>query len=421
MQRTPPATLRELIGVFGKIGLLSFGGPAAQIALLQREIVHERKWLEDDQFLKGLGFCMMLPGPEAMQLATYAGWTQRGIIGGGIAGGLFLLPGACVIAGLCALYIVYGTNPEVQGAFLGIKAAVLAIVLQAVWRLSRRALSRRSDIVLAVLAFLMLTSLDVPFPLVIASAAVWGLLHRASSTPSNPVKADLSNALKTLAIWGGLSLLPLVVFWLAGHDMLFELARFFGQLALTSFGGAYAALAYMTQTVVTTQGWLSADQMIDALGLAETTPGPLILVTQFVGHLAGYGAGGWMLWATAGITALWMTFMPCFLWIFLGAPYLDVLMSRPRLASALRSITAAVVGVMASLALWFGLNVLFDTLIRTGIGPATLLWPQLSSISLPALACLGISSALLWLRGWPVPMVLLLSALLATALGWRLA
>ncbi|MGX9354191.1 chromate efflux transporter [Roseobacteraceae bacterium S113] len=385
-------TSAELTSVFARIGVLSFGGPAAQIGLLQRETVDSRGWIDEASFLRGLSFCMMLPGPEAMQLATYIGWRIQGIRGGLIAGGLFVLPGAMVIAALSALYISFGTVPAVQTAFVGIQAAVLAVVSAAVIRLARKALNGPGAIFLACLAFIALFALSVPFPAVIAAAALWGLSRPVAPDAALPPAITFQrNTLTITSLCLVLWLLPLVGLWAAGGGLLFELARFFGQLALTTFGGAYAVLAYMTQTVVQAQGWLSADQMIDALGLAETTPGPLILVTQFVGHLAGHGQGGWALWLAAGAITLWMTFVPCFLWIFAGAPYLEALMARPRLARALGAISAAVVGVMASLALWFALNVLFDELALAHFGPARLLVPNPTSAVPAAWLCFGLA------------------------------
>jgi chromate transporter len=415
-------SLSELFRSFLHIGLVSFGGPAAQIALLQRETVERRGWLDDDGFLRGLSFCMLLPGPEAMQLATYVGWRARGTLGGLIAGGLFVLPGAVVIAALSALYIAYGTQPQVQSAFVGIKAAVLAIVIAALARLARKALHGPLAWSLAIAAFVALFALSVPFPLVILAAGLVGALTAAPDAGSRPPWPARGGTARVVALWGGLWAVPLAALWLAQAEMLFELALFFGQLAITTFGGAYAVLAYMTQTVVQAQGWVTEGQMIDALGLAETTPGPLILVTQFVGHLAGHGAGGWALWLAAGLVTLWMTFVPCFLWIFAGAPYLEAIMARPRLGAALAAISAAVAGVMASLSLWFGVHVLFGVVRETALGPAllpvTLPLPAPASLDPVALACLALACGLLWGRNWPVPAVL--GACVLAALGLSL-
>ena len=414
----PVVSQGDLWQAFGRIGLLSFGGPAAQIALMQREIVDDRKWIDQESFLRGLGFCMLLPGPEAMQLATYIGWRLQGVVGGLFAGGLFVLPGAFVIALLSAIYISFGTEPLVQSAFLGIKAAVLAIVLGALIKLSKKALEGTVSIILAGTAFVALFVFGLPFPLVVLAAGVFGAVTSATSNAALPsLQSNHGHLLRTTLTWGGLWALPLVALALTGQGLLFDLALFFGQLAITTFGGAYAVLAYMTQEIVQNQAWITADQMIDALGLAETTPGPLILVTQFVGHLAGFGQAGWGLWFAAGIVTLWMTFIPCFLWIFAGAPYLEALTARPRIASALKAITAAIVGVMANLALWFALNVLFDDVREVFVvANAAVPVPDLLSLNLVTLACFGVAVfGLIW-RAWSVPLVLAGCACFALAL-----
>jgi len=389
MRQTP--TYAELIHVFGRIGLLSFGGPAAQIALMQRELVEEHDWLDQGQFLRALSFCMLLPGPEAMQLATYAGWRLRGTGGGLIAGGLFVLPGALVIFALALAYASYGQLPVVQALFLGIKAAVVVIVLMALRGLAARALRGRMDVVIAGLSFAAIFLLQLPFPLIIALAALWGYVTSTvqDTTTPKPASVPLRQTVSTAAVWLALWLVPLTLLvWLEG-GLLADLALFFSTLAVVTFGGAYAVLAYMTQAVVTDFGWLSTAQMIDALGLAETTPGPLILVTQFVGILAGIAQGGAGLGIMAGIVTLWMTFTPCFLWIFTGASYIDALSHRPRLRGALASITAAVVGVILNLSLWFALHVIFADVSLTRFGPLPV-WDsfQWQAAALTALALL---------------------------------
>jgi chromate transporter len=316
---------------------------------------------------------MLLPGPEAMQLATYAGWRLRGVPGGLIAGGLFVAPGAVVIGGLAAGYIAFGEVPLVQAVFSGVQAAVVAIVLQALLRLGGKALRGPGDWAVAALAFAAIFAFGLPFPAILAAAALWGAwAARDDAAGPAPPPGARPRTLATVTLWGALWAAPLVPLWLAGADFLTDLALFFGWLALVTFGGAYAVLAYMTQAVVGEFGWLTTAQMIDALGLAETTPGPLILVTQFVGHLAGHAQGGWALGLLAGLLVLWMTFVPCFLWIFAGAPYVEALASRPRLQGALSGITAAVVGVILNLALWFALHVLFADMQA---GPAWLAAP----------------------------------------------
>ncbi|HKL55906.1 MAG: chromate efflux transporter [Roseovarius sp.] len=408
----------NLVRVFGRIGLLSFGGPAAQISLMHNELVSRHKWLEEKQFLGALSFCMLLPGPEAMQLATYAGWRLRGVIGGLIAGLLFVLPGAVVILGLALGYASFGQMPVIQAVFAGIKAAVIVIVLQALLSLARRALSGWDDWALALTAFVAMFFLSVPFPLIILAAALWGMARADSSatTPDSvaPARVPLAQTLGTVALWGALWAAPILLAWAMGATFLTEIALFFSKLAVVTFGGAYAVLAYMTQAVVETHGWLTTPQMIDALGLAETTPGPLILVTQFVGLLAGFAQGGLPLALLTGALTLWVTFTPCFLWIFAGAPYVEALLARPRLEGALSGISAAVTGVILNLSVWFALHVLFDTVTRTPLGPR----PELASF-LPLNAALVVLAGvfLLVLR---LPMILGLALMAAAAGGLHL-
>ncbi len=382
----------EMWRVFGRIGLLSFGGPAAQIAVMHRELVEERPWLDEDAFLRGLSFCMLLPGPEAMQLCTYTGWRLRGFLGGLLAGLLFVLPGALVIGFLVWLYAAFGTLPTVQSAFLGIKGAVVVIVLQALWRLSNKALKGRTDYLLAGFGFVALFVFSLPFPLVILGAGLFGLLrlpstaHDTTPNPSiNPANPSLPTFLRTVAIWGGLWLLPLLTLSLVGAEFLAGIGWFFAKLAVVTFGGAYAVLAYMSQTVVEQHQWISAGEMIDGLGLAETTPGPLILVTQFVAMLAGLKEGGTTLFLAAGATALWATFMPCFLWIFAAAPYVERLAALPRLGAALKAITATVVGVILNLTVWFALHVVFLEVTVLDQAVLALPWPEWQSLDRAAL------------------------------------
>ncbi len=405
-------TLPRITRVFLRIGLLSFGGPAGQIALMHRELVEQRPWMTEQEFLRALSFCMLLPGPEAMQLATYAGWKLHGTRGGLIAGLLFVLPGALVILGLSLLYVLYGQSPLAQSLLLGVKAAVVAIVIQALIRVARRALRDRTDGLIATLAFVALFLLNLPFPLVLALAALWGALSARAPVGVQPpsVAPPLGATLRTILLWGTLWLGPLALLWIVEGGLLTRIAVFFSQLAVVTFGGAYAVLGWMTQTVVNDFGWITQGQMIDALGLAETTPGPLILVTQFVGFLAAYQAGGLaQALAAAGIT-LWMTFAPCFLWIFAGAPWVDHLTRKPRLQSALAAITAAVVGVIASLSVWFTLHVMFATVGTANVGPLVVPQPDWATFR-PEAALLAVFAAglILW-RGWPLPAALALAA-----------
>ncbi|SDW44568.1 chromate transporter [Ruegeria halocynthiae] len=391
-------SFRELIKVFGRIGLLSFGGPAAQISLMHQELVENRPWLDEQTYLRALSLCMLLPGPEAMQLATYAGWRLRGVTGGLIAGALFVLPGALVIAVLVALYATYGTLPLVQAGFLGIKATVIIIVLKALRNLSRKALIGTEHQVIAGLAFLGIFAFNLPFPLIILGAATWGYATSKDLAPATiQTSPALVGSVRTAVFWLILWLAPLVLLHLSGQELLSDLGWFFARLAVVTFGGAYAVLAYMTQTVVETYHWINTDQMIDALGLAETTPGPLILVTQFVAMLSGQIAGGPSLALAAGLVALWATFVPCFLWIFLAAPHLDRIAARPRLGAAMHGITAAVVGVILNLSVWFGLNVLFASLPGWQLGPVSLPLPDLTTLDIRALI-LTVAAGLLIFR-----------------------
>jgi chromate transporter len=361
-------TFAEALRVWTRIGLLSFGGPAGQIALMHREIVEERGWLAEKEYLAALNFCMLLPGPEAMQLATYAGWRLHGVKGGLAAGLLFVLPGAAIVLALTMLYAAFGTLPATAAVFFGVKAAVLAIVIEALLRVARRALKRPVDWVMAGLAFVALFAFALPFPLVVIAAALFGFVTARGDATSEPhVLPPLGGLLRSVAVWGAIWLVPLaaLVFGLGPRHVLSEVAVYFSKLAVVTFGGAYAVLSYMAQAAVEQKHWLTAPEMIDGLGLAETTPGPLILVTEFVGYHAGYRAlGGWWGGVAAAIVTLWMTFAPCFLWIFAGAPYIEAIGKRPRLSGALAAITAAVVGGILNLSLWFGLHVLFGEVER---------------------------------------------------------
>lgn len=385
----------QLIRVFGRIGLLSFGGPAAQISLMQTELVDRHKWLTEDQFLKALSFCMLLPGPEAMQLATYAGWYLRGVSGGILAGLLFVLPGALVILALGFGYAYFGQLPLVQTAFLGVKAAVVVIVFQALLKLSRRALTSSLSRALAIGAFVAIFFFSIPFPIIIACAGMIGwMLSRPTTEPiPAPPWRDQPATLRTLATWSALWATPIVGLWFIEADLLFDMALFFSKLAIVTFGGAYAVLSYMTQEIVQSYGWLTTQQMIDSLGLAETTPGPLILVTQFAAFMTGFQSGGTGLAFAAALVTLWVTFVPCFLWIFVAAPYVETLLARPRLKSAFDAISASVAGVILNLAVWFTLHVVFVRVSHSAFGPL----PALNSVQ-PASVTLIALSAVIFLR-----------------------
>ena len=399
-------SLREAVGVWAKIGFLSFGGPAGQIALMHRMMVEERRWIGEERFLHALNFCMLLPGPEAMQLATYVGWRLHGTLGGLAAGLLFVLPGACIILALSIAYALYGQVPLVEAAFVGIKAAVLVVVLEALLRVARRALRQPHHWVIAAAAFIAIFFFATPFPLIIAVAALAGYLLadvplQRTDTATKPAPVSLTQTLRTAAIWLAIWLVPLLVAaaLLGRSHTVTDIALFFSKLAIVTFGGAYAVLAYMAQQAVETYGWLSPGEMLDGLGLAETTPGPLILVTEFVGFLAAYRHGGSPPLAFGLLGAavtLWATFAPCFLWIFVGAPYLERLSANAKLAGALSGVTAAVVGVIANLSVWFALHALFAKVSPQWHGYMRLWTPDPASLDIVALA-LAILAALLLL------------------------
>ena len=404
VNREPGVPLRRLFSVFWRIGILSFGGPAAQIALMHRVLVEEERWLDEPRFLSALSFCMLLPGPEAMQLATYAGWRLRGVPGGLLAGLLFVVPGALVVLGLAVLYMAVGHLPVMAALFLGVKGAVLVIVVEALLKVARKALHSPVHWFIAGLAFMAIFFLTVPFPAIILASGLVGYFllgsQGAAQSGTDRGGGSVSGTARTVALW-------MVVWWspvlllaaIGGYDVLVQLGNFFSRLAVVTFGGAYAVLAYLAQDVVTHHGWLTAGEMMDGLGLAETTPGPLILVTEFVGYIAGYRAGGVGLGIAGALVTLWVTFVPCFLWIFAGAPFIDRLTAQPRLKGALESITAAVVGVILNLSIWFGMHVLFTDLPSRQIGPVRLLIPDWHSLDWRVLA-VGIVSAvmLLWRR-----------------------
>jgi len=416
-------TLAQAHRVWASIGLRSFGGPTAQIALMHRVLVVERSWLSDREFLDALGFCMLLPGPEAMQLATYAGWKFFGVPGGLAAGSWFVLPGAAVVLALSAIYATFGHVPWIAAAFAGIKATVLVLVVEAMLRIGRRALTKRRQVAVAAAALLALGLFSVPYPLVVLAA---GLLGGWWSRPADAdaagarVREPISLAAtgRTLAMGSVVWALPLlaVVARFGPKHVLSQLGWFFSKLAVVTFGGAYAVLGYMSQDVVARHGWLTAGQMLDGLGLAETTPGPLILVTEFVGFVAAHRAhpeSAVAFGLMGAAVALWATFVPCFLWIFAGAPHLARLREWPRLQGALDSITSAVLGVMLSLALWFALHVLFKQVVVLRAGPAHLLVPRLASAD-PRSFALAAASALLLMRlRWSVHSVLALAATLS--------
>ena len=414
MQSNP--TLKQSTATWCKIGLLSFGGPAAQIALMHREIVENKKWLSEDQFLNALNFCMLLPGPEAMQLATYSGWRINGTLGGLIAGLLFVLPGAFLITLLAVIYAFFGDVPLINSLFLGVKATVVVIVIQALLKISKKALKTHYHTSIAVTAFISIFFFNLPYPFIIFVSAFFGYLVLPNKINVKQVQQSqpLTKTLKTILAWLVVWWIPiLLVYLISDQKILTEITIFFSKLAVVTFGGAYAVLSYMAQDVVITKDWLTAGQMMDGLGLAETTPGPLILVTEFVGFLAAFQEGGIKLALIAGFLTLWVTFIPCFLWIFAGAPYIDWISSQPRLHGALSAITAAVVGVILNLSIWFMLHVFFEKISDVQFGPINLFWPNFSYINVPAIFLTSISIWLIIRLKWNIALVLLINASLA--------
>lgn len=409
---------RRRLGVFGRIGLLSFGGPAAQIALMHRYLVEETGWLKEPQFLNALSFCMLLPGPEAMQLATYAGWRLHGLRGGLAAGLLFVLPGALIVLALAWLYLAYGAVPLMQALFLGIKAAVLVIVAQALAKVAGLALKRPAHWVIAGLGFAGIFLLGLPFPLIVLFAGLYGFWSDDSPPHTGPVAAPVpfGQTMRTVALWLAIWLVPLLAVGLTFgvEHVLSQIALLFSKLAVVTFGGAYAVLTYLAEEVAVNRAWLTPQEMVDGLGLAETTPGPLILVTEFVAVIAASREAGMGL--AGALVCLWATFAPCFLWVFAGAPYIERLDALPRLRSALAAITAAVVGVILNLALFFALHVLFDEVRLIETGPLRLWVPDLASFD-PRVVVLTLAAAMLLWRGWNVPLVIVIMA----ALGWAVA
>jgi chromate transporter len=386
IETTAKPSFGEAFKTWLKIGCINFGGPAGQIALMHRVVVDEKKWVDEARFLHALNFCMLLPGPEAQKLATYLGWLLHGVRGGLAAGILFVLPGAFVMIGLSLLYALGRGISAVDGALFGIKAAVLVIVVEALIRIGKRALKTSVLLGLAAAAFVGIFFLALPFPLIVAAAALIGYIVARRSpeqlgltemTESMPPPAKgrwrqfaVASLAGLIAWWAPVALAALAF---GPHHVLVSIGVFFSKLAVVSFGGAYALLAYMAQQAVETYGWMTAPEMVDGLGLAETTPGPLILVTQFVGFLAAFRNASPFSPIVAGLLGAamttWVTFVPSMLWIFAGAPFVERLRANRQLSGALAAITAAVVGVILNLSVWFALHVLFGTVTEQHAGP----------------------------------------------------
>ena len=403
----------EAFWVWLRVAALSFGGPAGQIAVMHRILVEEKRWISEGRFLHALNYCMLLPGPEAQQLATYIGWLMHRTRGGLMAGGLFILPGIVAIMALSWIYALYGNVGFVSALFFGLKAAVLAIVFEAVMRIGRRALKNRVMIGLAAAAFVAIFCFDVPFPLIILAAAGIGFAGGRAGLPQfqggghgggteetgdllgehlpDHARPNAGRSLRVALLWLALWLLPVAALLLTfgGSHVFSQIAVFFSKMAMVTFGGAYAVLAYVAQQAVETYGWLKPGEMLDGLGMAETTPGPLIMVLQFVGFMAAFrdpGALGPLMAGTlGGLLATWVTFAPCFLWIFLGAPYIEILRGNRSLSAALSAITAAVVGVILNLAIWFGIHTIFREVRPLAWGPFSFDAPVWASVDIWAL------------------------------------
>jgi chromate transporter len=402
----------EAFKVWLRVALLSFGGPAGQIAVMHRIIVEERRWISEARFLHALNYCHLLPGPEAQQLAIYIGWLMHRTKGGLVAGVLFVVPGVIALMTLSWIYVIWSNVSFVAGLFFGLKAAVLAVVIEAVLRVGRRALKSQLAVAIAAAAFVALFFFSIPFPLVVVVAALIGFTadrlgyavggHAAHGKPDDDLLGEqipdhahpsLRRAVGVVAVWLPLWLLPvaLLFFFLGGDNIFTRLSVFFSEVAVVSFGGAYAVLAYVAQQAVETQHWLRPGEMLAGLGMAETTPGPLIMVVQYVGFLAGCRTAGalspLMTGTLAGLLVTWVTFTPCFLWVFLGAPYVEALRGVRALSAALSAVTAAVVGVILNLAVWFGVHVIFrETVAWQGYG---------FHLSLPVLPSLDFFAAIL--------------------------
>jgi chromate transporter len=433
--------LREAVRVWSKVAVLSFGGPAGQIAVMHRTLVEEKRWISEERFLHALNYCMLLPGPEAQQLAIYVGWLLNRTLGGVIAGSLFVLPGFVSILGLSILYAGFHESSLVNAVFYGLKPAVVAIVVEAVVRIGRRALKDRLRMVLAGLSFVAIFFFEVPFPVIVAAAAFVGWLADRRSPAPAPVPVEtgdqpiadaaavalrpsLGRSVKVLAVhlvlwWGPVIALTLLLG--RGH-VLVEEGVFFSKMAVVTFGGAYAALAYVAQHAVEDLHWLRPGEMLDGLGMAETTPGPLIMVLQFVGFLAGWRHAAPLSPLAAGIAGsvitTWVTFVPCFLWIFLGAPYIEALRGRASLTAALSGVTAAVVGVILNLAVWFSIHTLFAKVGETHALGARLLIPAWATLD-PVALLLAVVAAVALFR-FKVGMIPTLLGSAAVGAVWAL-
>ena len=434
---------RAALKVWAYIGLNSFGGPAGQIAVMHREVVDRHRWVSDRRFLHALNYCMVLPGPEAQQLATYLGWLMHGMWGGVAAGSLFIVPGFIAMLALSIVYAVWGSVTLVAGLLAGLQAAVVVLVVQAFIRISKRTLKSTFLKVVAASSFIGIFVFEIPFPMVIITA---GLVGYFKARTGNVIPQDIQqqadgedpllrddvivtkqqarSALRAAVICALLWLLPVIVIVavLGMSNVFVQEALFFSKAAVVTFGGAYAVLGYVAQQAVGRYGWLSTADMATGLGLAETTPGPLILVVQFVGFLGAYNNPGNLPPLLAGtlgaLVTVWVTFIPCFFFIFLGAPFAERLRENQRLSDALTAIGAAVAGVILNLALWFGLNTMFTNVSMESWGPLHVSVPELVSINWSALAIAAVAAALIFRFGWPTLRVLAVCALLGALVAY---
>ncbi len=445
-RRNAPAAIpyADAVRVWTRVGAQSFGGPAGQIAVMHRILVDEKKWVSEHRFLHALNYCMLLPGPEAQQLATYLGWLLHGYKGGLTAGLIFILPGFLSILALSWMYVALGDLPLVVALFYGLKAAVLAVVLDALLRIGGKVLKNPIKIALAVSAFVALFYFQAPFPLVVFGAALIGLLggrfapgvFSPAGGPAGPggdegdsraiddilerdppahTRASAGRAIRVFLTWGTIWAAPIVILtrlFGSAHVWTVE-SVFFSKTALVTFGGAYAVLAYIAQEAVAQFGWLEPGEMLDGLGMAETTPGPLIMVVQFVGFLGAFrhaeGASPMVSGTVGAIVTTWATFAPCFLWIFLGGPYIEKLRTNRGISAGLAAVTAAVVGVIANLAVWFAVHVLFSEVVEAaGIFGARVLVPEWSTLQwVPLVLAAGSFFAI---RKWKLPMAVVFGA-----------
>jgi chromate transporter len=445
-------SLGEAFRVWLRVAALSFGGPAGQIAVMHRILVEEKRWISENRFLHALNYCMLLPGPEAQQLATYVGWLMHRTLGGIMAGGLFILPGVVAIMALSWIYALYGKVGIVSALFFGLKAAVLAVVLEAVVRIGKKSLKNNVMVAIAAAAFVAIFFMKVPFPIIVLLAGVIGFLggraglrtfdvgggHGPSAGKDAPIvdallgdelpahaRPTVAKSLRVAAVWLALWLIPVfaLIAALGEANVFSQIAIFFSKMAMVTFGGAYAVLAYVAQQAVENYGWLAPGEMLDGLGMAETTPGPLIMVLQFVGFMGAFrdpsGLSPLMAGTLGGLLATWVTFTPCFLWIFLGAPFIETLRGNKPLAGALSAITAAVVGVVLNLAIWFAIHTIFAQVRPVAWGPFAFDAPVVTSANVWALL-LSIAAVVAMFR-FKVGMIPTIAACSAAGIGLYLA